>query len=191
MRYVACVALAAALMGVLPAHATIRISGDGGGQLGPYLKHLESLRRSGERVMIDGPCLSACTMVLGVVPRNRICVTSRAQFGFHAAWNPGQDGQEVTSPEGTQLLMQHYPQPVREWIGRRGGLTRDMKYLSGGELSSMYASCGASEGQAAATVSGPAPKVAGQTQWGQGAKPASARVTRASHAWRDSAEARR
>ena len=30
---------------------------------------IEPMRGSGERVIIDGPCLSACTMVLGVIPR--------------------------------------------------------------------------------------------------------------------------
>ena len=47
-----------------------------------------AVRESGERVIIDGPCLSACTLVLGVVPKDRICVTPRAVFGFHAAWMP-------------------------------------------------------------------------------------------------------
>ena len=42
--------------------------------------------------MIDGACLSACTLVLGIVPRERICVTQRAMLGFHAAWMPGPAG---------------------------------------------------------------------------------------------------
>ncbi len=36
-----------------------------------------------ERVIIDGICNSACTLVLGIVPLNRICVTPRASLGFH------------------------------------------------------------------------------------------------------------
>ena len=32
--------------------------------------------------MIDGRCLSACTLVRGVIPRERICVTRRARLGF-------------------------------------------------------------------------------------------------------------
>ena len=36
------------------------------------------LRKSGQRVVIDGTCASACTLVLGVIPHDRICVTSRA-----------------------------------------------------------------------------------------------------------------
>jgi hypothetical protein len=112
-----------------------------GGQIGPYLETLVALRSSGEKVIIDGPCLSACTMILGVIPRERICVTSRARLGFHAAWHPGENGRAVTSRGGTQLLMDVYPQQVRRWIARRGGLTSRMMYLYGRELASMYAVC--------------------------------------------------
>ena len=66
-------AVAAALT-VSTAHAAVRIKADSGGQIGPYLENLVALRGSGERVIIDGPCLSACTMLLGVIPRERICV---------------------------------------------------------------------------------------------------------------------
>lgn len=126
---------------ISPALAVKRITDDPGGQIGPYLEGLTALRSSGEQVVIDGPCLSACTMVLGVIPRNRICVTSRARLGFHAAWRPGDAGRPVTSRDGTQLLMNVYPQQVRNWIARRGGLSPHMMYLTGRELASMYQTC--------------------------------------------------
>ena len=128
-------------MAVSPASATKRISNDPGGQLGPYLQRLAALRSSGEQVVIDGRCLSACTMVLGIIPRGHICVTPRAQLGFHAAWRPDETGHQVTSRDGTQLLMDNYPQQVREWIARRGGLSPRMIYLTGRELASMYPTC--------------------------------------------------
>ena len=121
--------------------AAVRIVSDYGGQIGPYLEQFAALRHSGEQVIIDGPCLSACTMVLGVIPRDRICVTPRARLGFHAAWNPGDGGAPVRSNGGTQLLMEIYPQHVRQWIARRGGLKQHMVYLSGRELASMYRTC--------------------------------------------------
>jgi hypothetical protein len=133
-------AVMAALM-VSSASATKRISGDVGGQIGPYLENLVALRSSGERVVIDGPCLSACTMVLGVIPRDRICVTPRARLGFHAAWHPDDSGRPIVSRGGTQLLMEVYPAAVRRWIARRGGLNQRMMYLSGRELASMYPVC--------------------------------------------------
>lgn len=147
MRYACLIAALAGALTISPASATIRIAGDGGGQIGPYLQRHEAMRQSGERVVIDGPCLSACTMVLGVIPRNRICVTPRAILGFHAAYDLDQTGRQVTSRGATSLLMDHYPQQVRNWIARRGGLSRQMMFLSGRGLSSMFASCNSVAGE--------------------------------------------
>src|SRR6266550_2950639 len=86
-----------AVLSISSASATVRIVSDAGGQIGPYLENLVAIRGSGERVVIDGPCLSACTMILGVIPHERICVTPRAKLGFHAAWNPGdKNGRRAT-----------------------------------------------------------------------------------------------
>ena len=133
-------AVLAALSGA-SASAAVRITSDTGGQIGPYLETLAAIRDSGQRVIIDGPCLSACTLVLGVIPRERICVTRRARLGFHAAWHHGENGRPATNRGGTQLLMAVYPPQVKSWIARRGGLTRQMKYLTGRELASMYPTC--------------------------------------------------
>ena len=35
------------------------------------------MRASGERIVIDGPCLSACTLVVSMVPRDRISGRTR------------------------------------------------------------------------------------------------------------------
>src|SRR5262245_6133981 len=77
------------------ASAEVRILESPGGEVVPFLKLFAQLRASGERVVIDGPCLSACTLVLMTVPRNRICVTRKAVLGFHAAWSRGDDGHSV------------------------------------------------------------------------------------------------
>ena len=124
-----------------PAYAAVRIANDAGGKIGPYLDRFASLRNSGESVIIDGPCLSACTMLLGVIPRDRICVTSRARLGFHAAWLPDPAGRRVVSHAGTQALWDVYPQEVRSWLKRRGGLKPTMVFLHGRELSAMYPTC--------------------------------------------------
>jgi hypothetical protein len=78
--------IAAALSAAMtPARAEIRILASPGGQVGPFLDLFDRVRESGERVVIDGPCLSACTLVLMTVPEERICVTRRAVLGFHRA----------------------------------------------------------------------------------------------------------
>ncbi len=127
--------------GVTSASATMRISEDRGGQIGQYLQTFAMVRSSGENVVVDGNCLSACTLVLGLVPRARVCATSRARFGFHAAWMPDADGRPITSPMGTQALWNIYPSNVRRWISRHGGLSRRMIYLQGRDLEGIVPSC--------------------------------------------------
>src|ERR1700692_860329 len=116
---------AAVLCGLVspPAQAEIRILGSPGGQVGTFLDLFERVRASGERVVIDGPCLSACTLVLSMVPNDRICVTRRAVLGFHAARSIDRRGRIYAEPEASELVLQTYPAPVRGWIRRRGGLT--------------------------------------------------------------------
>lgn len=145
--------VAGAVLAVLasqPAFALVRIANDAGGQIGPYLDRLASLRSSGQSVVIDGPCLSACTLLLGIIPRERICVTSRARLGFHAAWKPDANGNKRLSREGTQALWDIYPANVRSWLSRRGGLKPKMVYLSGAELASMVTTCPPQSASAAA-----------------------------------------
>jgi hypothetical protein len=133
---------AALLVSVLtPASAAMRISEDRGGQIGRYLQTFATLRSSGQRVIIDGNCLSACTLVLGMIPRSRICATPRARLGFHAAWMPGADGRPVTSKLGTRALWNRYPSSVRAWLTRHGGLSRQMIYLQGRALLAFVPSC--------------------------------------------------
>lgn len=127
--------------GITSASATMRIAEDRGGQIGHYLQAFAMLRSSGEHVVIDGNCLSACTLVLGLIPRARMCATPRARFGFHAAWMPDTDGRPVTSPLGTQALWNIYPSTVKHWIDRHGGLSRKMIYMQGRELDGIVASC--------------------------------------------------
>jgi len=126
-----------------PSSATMLISEDRGGQIGHYLQTFAMLRSTGERVVIDGNCLSACTLVLGIIPRDRICVTSRARLGFHAAWMPDADGRPVTSPMGTQALWNLYPASVRRWINRHGGLSRRMIFMQGRDLAGVVPMCNA------------------------------------------------
>ena len=135
--------LCAALLacGMSSASATVRIAEDRGGQIGQYLQSFAAVRESGERVVIDGNCLSACTLVLGLIPNDRICATPRARFGFHAAWMPDDNGRPVTSAMGTQALWSIYPVSVRRWIDRHGGLSRRMIYLQGRSLAGIVASC--------------------------------------------------
>jgi hypothetical protein len=125
-----------------PAKADVRILASAGGEVTPFLNLFERVRESGERVVIDGPCLSACTLVLDLVPSNRICVTRRAILGFHAAKSVDQKGRLYREPEATEVVLQAYPTAVRDWILRRGGLSSRLLLLRGRELAAIYPRCG-------------------------------------------------
>jgi hypothetical protein len=99
------------------------------------------VNKSGERVVIDGPCLSACTLVLSMVPSERICVTRRAVLGFHAARSIDRRGRTYAEPEASKLVLDAYPGPVRNWIVQHGGLTSRLLLLRGRELAAIYRSC--------------------------------------------------
>jgi hypothetical protein len=123
------------------AHAEFRILASPGGQIGTYLDLFAQVQASGERVVIDGPCLSACTLVLTVVPGERICVTRRAVLGFHGARSMDRRGRLYAEPEASQLVLKAYPAGVRDWIARHGGLTSRLLLLRGRELAALYPTC--------------------------------------------------
>ncbi len=133
--------LALCLLAPLPALADIRIIQSPGGEVGPFLDLFEKVRESGQRVVIDGPCLSACTLVLSMVPGERICVTRRAVFGFHAARSVDRRGRMYAEPEASVAVLAAYPGPVRDWISRRGGLTSRLLLLKGRDLAAIYPRC--------------------------------------------------
>src|SRR5712691_4918884 len=114
--------------------ADYRITRDHGGLVDDYKAKYASIRDRGERVIIDGICNSACTLVLGIVPLNRVCVTPRASLGFHMAYydKSTTDGVKVLSYAGTADLMSYYPETEKDWISRHGGLTADMKKVRNG-----------------------------------------------------------
>ena len=99
-----------------PARADLHITRDHGGYVTEYKAKYERIRDRKERVIIDGICNSACTMVFGIVPLNKVCVTPRASVGFHQAYydKAFTFGIKVTSYEGTSDLMSYYPDTVKD-----------------------------------------------------------------------------
>jgi hypothetical protein len=142
MKLAASLIAAALLLADMGAsHATVRIADDRGGQIGSYINKFRRLHSSGQSVVIDGLCASACTLVLSAVPRDKICVTSRATLGFHAAYDFGLNGRTITNPEATMMLYSAYPRPVQRWIDARGGLRPQIIFLRGKQLQAMYQPC--------------------------------------------------
>ena len=77
-------AVASALI-TTAASAEVHIVNDPGGEVSAYVQKFQELRKAGEHLVIDGPCLSACTLFTGIIPHDHVCVTRRAVLGFHAA----------------------------------------------------------------------------------------------------------
>lgn len=139
-------AIAATLVSPPAAHATMRITADPGGLIVEYAQRFLQARASGEQIIIDGACLSACTLAIAMLPREQVCTTPKAVLGFHAAWRPTSSGGKATSYLATQAMMELYPTDVRGWIGRHGGLTSRMIFLQGRELATMVPTCGEAGG---------------------------------------------
>jgi ATP-dependent protease ClpP protease subunit len=137
----AVIAFALLLASGAAARAELRIVSSPGGEVGSYLRLFAMVRESGERVIIDGPCLSACTLVLSAVPEDRICITRRAVLGFHAARWLDQQGQLYAAPDETRLLVTTYPAPIRSWIERNGGLTEKPLFMRSRQLAALYRPC--------------------------------------------------
>jgi hypothetical protein len=138
-RLIFCIALS--LVVLSPALADVRILSSSGGTVGPYLNFFSQLRKAGQRVVIDGPCLSACTLVLSTIPRSRICVTRRAVLGFHAPQLVDRSGRTFRSRDATRTVAASYPAGIQAWIRRKGGLSQKIIYLRGHELAALYPRC--------------------------------------------------
>jgi hypothetical protein len=123
------------------AQATIRLANDPGGLIAAYQHRFVRARASGERIVIDGSCLSACTLAAGLVPREQICATPKAVLGFHAAWQPTPWGGRMASAPATQHMYNIYWPELQSWINAHGGLTPHMIFLKGAELSAMVPAC--------------------------------------------------
>src|SRR5437764_15296397 len=86
MRITFLALLSLSVLVAAPARADLHITRDHGGYVEEYKSKYKRIRDKGERVIIDGICNSACTLVFGIVPMNKICVTPKASVSFHLAY---------------------------------------------------------------------------------------------------------
>jgi hypothetical protein len=115
-----------------PAQAeTIDVYDDHGGSVARYDAVWSQHARAGASVRVVGPCQSACTVLLGHIPRSRICVTPQARFGFHLA----------KLPSATATLWTAYPADIKAWINRHGGLQRDFVWMGAPDVYRYFRKC--------------------------------------------------
>jgi hypothetical protein len=116
----------------IPARAeTVDVSDNHGGSVAAYDARWSALAAKGVAVRIVGPCQSACTVLLGHIPHNQICVTPNASFGFHLAHLP--------SAQAT--LWSAYSGDIREWIAHHGGLTTTFIWMRAPDTYRYFARC--------------------------------------------------
>jgi hypothetical protein len=126
------------------------INEDKGGHIIAYVEKYLEWKRENARVQIMGDCISACTMLTGIVSSDRVCVGPKASLQFHAAGTSRDGGKtQVANPDGsrkidkggTEILRKIYPANILRWIDRNGGLSNKMLVLKGKELHRFYRAC--------------------------------------------------
>ena len=110
---------------------TVTVNDEHGGLLMWYQWQWARFAAQKVNVRIAGPCVSACTVLLGYIPRKDICVTPKASFGFHLA----------TMQFATDDLWRAYPEDIRAWINKHGGLTYQVIWLQVPELYKYFRKC--------------------------------------------------
>jgi hypothetical protein len=110
---------------------TIEVSDNHGGSVVAYDSRWAGLAARGVDVKIVGPCQSACTVLLGHIPRSKICVTPSASFGFHLA----------NLPSATATLRGAYQSDITAWIDAHGGLKKDFIWLRAPDIYRFFKKC--------------------------------------------------
>jgi hypothetical protein len=110
---------------------TIDVSDNHGGRVAEYAQRWAALAHRGVSVRIVGPCQSACTVLLGYIPRSRICVTPQASLGFHLAH----------LPQASATLWNAYSSDIKAWINAHGGLTTNFIWMSAPDTFRYFHKC--------------------------------------------------
>lgn len=94
----------------------IVIHDDPGGDIYEYSMKYRNWKANELIVRLEGECASACTLLLGYVPRENVCATPKAVMAFHSASHATGD----YSLAGTLLLWSAYPHDVQQMLRARG-----------------------------------------------------------------------
>jgi hypothetical protein len=106
----------------------IIVKSDPGGAVAALYGEYYQQWQAGRRHVIDGRCASSCTMRLAF---DTTCVTPNARLGFHKAYYASFFGWKIESDWGTNYMLERYPPIIIDWLNDQGGISHDMKWLSG------------------------------------------------------------
>ena len=103
-----------------PTPAVTIIDGELGGRINEHWQRFQRMVPTGTMIEIRGACESACTVIMGAIPRYRICFGPLGRLSFHQARD--ENNQPVTA--STQWMVNRYPSDVQSWIAEKGGVAR-------------------------------------------------------------------
>jgi hypothetical protein len=116
---------------------TISIGSDRGGVVINYGLRMLRWRENGTKVRFGGACQSACTLYLGLAA-SQTCISPGASFSFHSPSGASAQGNRAAQA----FMMRNYPDWVKSWVRRQGGLSGRMKTMSYGYASRFIKPCG-------------------------------------------------
>jgi hypothetical protein len=127
---------------------TMRIMYSPGGEVDAFIKKFNTARRDNTLVILDGQCISACTLSASLIKPERVCVTPFAQLVFHSAWYENDEGEIKFAKDATDIIYHSYPLQLRKLLhekGWDGGEHRALIFIEGDELLSVVRACTAAE----------------------------------------------
>jgi hypothetical protein len=95
----------------------VNIGNRSGGQVVSFGLQMLKWKRAGHKIRFSGRCASACTLYLAL-PSKNMCISPGASFHFHAPYGGNARGNKVAK----SYMLRNYPDWVRAWLGRNGGL---------------------------------------------------------------------
>lgn len=108
-----------------PTPGVIIIADDNGGNVEDHLKFYQRIHAAALPLRIEGDCISACTLALGMFTSSEICMTDKGSFGFHMAAVDGIPNRRLTN----RLVHRWYPAKVQQWIKRHAPLTPEVQFM--------------------------------------------------------------
>ena len=115
-----------------------------GGDVAIFMQAAKAVRAGEKRlVVIDGPCISACA-IFADVARAKVCITDRAEFGFHKAsgfaLQRRADGRTAIRALGRRDPP--HSRDIAGWVNEQGGFPRDgLRVMSAKQARQFWARC--------------------------------------------------
>jgi hypothetical protein len=91
-----------------------------GGIIGEHVQRWRQIAATNADIEIRGPCFSACTLIIGILPKERICFDEYASLHFHAA----RELNGRIALDATIWMHWIYPREIRDWLMAKGGPTK-------------------------------------------------------------------